>query len=428
MSLILYNIFLFFFRIGIGVAAFFNEKAEKWLKGREKIFQRLAQSIPNGEKIIWMHCASLGEFEQGRPVIEKLKTTYPPYKILLTFFSPSGYEVRKNYEQADYIFYLPADSASNAKQFLDIVNPSLVVFVKYEFWYHYTSSINKRNIPFLLISAVFRKNQPFFQWYGSLYRSMLNHFTQVFVQDMESEKLLDKLGHSQKVTVAGDTRFDRVAEIADRFEPIPLIEQLYKNEKIIVAGSTWPGDEKMLAQLMEKIKDPSIRLVIAPHEINTEHLNQIKEFFPAAIFYSQLPTPDSTLAAPDSPLPSQPPILIIDSIGLLSRLYKYAYITYIGGGFTKDGIHNALEAAVFGKPVLFGPNYKKYREAIQLIETEGAKSYVTIAELEQIVFTLINDKDDYLQKCNAAKNYVQVNKGATGKIISYIQEKRLLTN
>jgi len=421
MSLLFYNIFLVFFRFGVRIAAFFNEKAKKWLKGRENILKTLEQTIPYKEKILWMHCASLGEFEQGRPVIEKLKAIYPSYKILLTFFSPSGYEVRKNYEHAEYIFYLPIDSYANAKRFLDIVNPSLVIFVKYEFWYHYISAIKKRNIPLLLISAVFRKKQPFFQWYGSLYREMLTHFTHIFVQDGESQKLLHELNHTQNVSIAGDTRFDRVTEIAERFEPIPFIEPFYKDYKIIVAGSTWPDDEKMLAQLLNKINGPATLLIIAPHEINKEHLHQLKEIFPTAIFYSQLPTPHSSLSTPTSPL-------IIDSIGMLSRLYYYAYITYIGGGFTKDGIHNSLEAAVYGKPVVFGPNYKKYREAIELIQAEGAISYTTAEELEQIIITLLNDKEDYLQKCNAAKSYVQANNGATQKIIAYIQEKRLLTN
>lgn len=420
MSLILYNIFLIFFRFGIRIAAIFNEKAKKWLVGRQNLLQILKQSIPGGEKIIWMHCASLGEFEQGRPVIEKLRATHPSYKILLTFFSPSGYEIRKNYEHADYVFYLPLDSSSNAKQFIDIVNPSLVIFVKYEFWYHYTNTIKKRNIPFLLISAVFRKKQAFFQWYGSLYRKMLTHFTHIFVQDKESKELLNDSGY-QHVSIAGDTRFDRVAEIANHFEPIPVIEQFYRNYRLIIAGSTWPDDEKMLASLLNEINVPATQLIIAPHEINKEHLSQLKEIFPAAILYSQLPTSQSALSTTTSPL-------IIDSIGLLSRLYYYAYITYIGGGFTKDGIHNSLEAAVYGKPVVFGPNYKKYREAVGLIQADAAISYTTAEELKQIITTLLNDNDDYLQKCNAAKNYVEINTGATDKIIHYIQEKRLLTN
>jgi 3-deoxy-D-manno-octulosonic-acid transferase len=420
MVYILYNIFLFFLQLGIRIAALFNEKANKWVAGRKHIFSSLARQIKKDEKIIWMHCASLGEFEQGRPVLEKIRLKYPGYKFLLTFFSPSGYEVRKNYQHADYIFYLPLDSHTNANRFLDIVNPSLVIYVKYEFWYHYTSAIKKRNIPFLLVSAVFRKKQPFFQWYGSLYRKMLTHFTHLFVQDGESQKLLNEINQIKNVSVCGDTRFDRVIEIAESFEPIPFIEKLYKNCRIIVAGSTWPDDEKMLSFLLNKINDPATRLIIAPHEINKEHLRRLKEIFPTALFYSQL-TPDSELMTLKSPL-------IIDSVGLLSRLYYYAHITYVGGGFTKDGIHNTLEAAVYGKPVIFGPNYKKYREAIELIVAQGAISYTSAEQLQEIIINLLNAEENYLQTCNAAKNYVQVNKGATEKIISYIQEKRLLTN
>ncbi|MES1216441.1 MAG: glycosyltransferase N-terminal domain-containing protein, partial [Bacteroidota bacterium] len=263
MYLLLYNIFLFVFRAGVRLAALVNPKAKLWVEGRKNIFERLEKAFNKKDKTIWFHCASLGEFEQGRPVMERIKIDYPSYKILITFFSPSGYEVRKNYEVADYIFYLPIDSAVNAKRFLDIINPSLVFFVKYEFWYYYFKNINDRNIPFLLISAVFRNNQVFFKWYGKLYRNMLNSFTHLFVQDLASVELLRKLGLEKNVSVAGDTRFDRVAEIAGKFEPITIIENFCNNQRVIVAGSTWPDDEKKLNEVFAAIKDPTLKLIIA---------------------------------------------------------------------------------------------------------------------------------------------------------------------
>jgi 3-deoxy-D-manno-octulosonic-acid transferase len=421
MYLLLYNISLLAFRAGMRAAALVNPKAKLWLKGRKNIFQTLEKTVSKSEKTIWFHCASLGEFEQGRPVLEKIKTDYPKHKILITFFSPSGYEVRKDYKPADYIFYLPIDSATHAKKFLEITNPSLVIFVKYEFWYYYFKNIREREVPFLLISAVFRNNQVFFKWYGSWYKKMLDSFTHLFVQDAASKKLLKTLGFEKNVSIAGDTRFDRVAAIARTFEPLPVIESYCNNQKVIVAGSTWPDDEKVLNEVFSAINDPSLKLIIAPHEAGKDQLDQLKNLFPSAVFYSQLTTHDSRLIISGSPL-------IIDSIGLLSRLYHYAHITYVGGGFTRDGVHNILEAAVYGKPVVFGPVYKKYREAIELIEVEGAKSFSTTEELKQVFFTLLNDTEDYNQKCEASKRYVELNEGATEKILTFIQEKRLLTN
>jgi len=421
MYLFLYTIFLFLFKASVRVAAIKSNKAKQWLAGRKDIFQRLEQNISKQDKIIWFHCASLGEFEQGRPVLEKIKISYPGYKILITFFSPSGFEVRKNYTGADYIFYLPIDSARNAKKFLDIVHPSLVVFVKYEYWYYYFKSIGERKIPFLLISAVFRADQPFFKWYGSLYKKMLACFTHIFVQDNQSNELLHRIGFTENVSIAGDTRFDRVVEIADQFEPIPAIENYCSNGKVIIAGSTWADDEKMLQSLTQNINDSSVKLIIAPHETGKDHINEIQKLSSSSVLYSQLTTHHSQLTTQNSPL-------IIDSIGILSRLYKYAYITYIGGGFTRDGIHNSLEAAVYGKPVIFGPVYNKYREAVELIDAEGAKSFSTADELKQIIYTLLNDKEEYEQKCKLAEQYVRLNAGATAKILKYIQENRLLTN
>ena len=405
------------------MASLFNAKAKKWVKGRKRIFEKLQQAIPPGEKIIWMHCASLGEFEQGRPVIEKLKAQGTGHKILLTFFSPSGYEVQKNYKGADWVFYLPMDSPRNAKRFLEIVHPSLVIFVKYEFWYYYLKKIKYRDIPLLLISALFRKDMSFFQWYGRLQRKMLSRFDQLFVQTNESKRLVDEIGLADICSVSGDTRFDRVVEIAAAAASVPVIEKFIGNSKAIIAGSTWPEDEEVLQKAFSTINDPSLKLIIAPHEINEKHLTDIESLFPNSIRFSQLQT---------STFQSQTNILIIDNIGMLSRIYKYAYITYVGGGVRTMGVHNVLEAAVYKKPVLFGPFYHKYTEAIRLVQAGGGlpfndpkKNGVMLGEL---IEALLINEEEYNYRCYAAGDFVQSNKGATQKIIQFIQEKRLLTN
>ena len=422
MSIFFYNIFLWLFKAGTHIAALFNPKAKKWVRGRKNIFENLEKVIPAGEKILWMHCASLGEFEQGRPVIEKLKIQYPKYKILLTFFSPSGYEAQKDYPGADWVFYLPMDGPRNAKRFLEIVHPSLVIFVKYEFWYYYLKKIKYRNLPLLLISALFRKDMGFFKWFGGLQRKMLSRFDHLFVQNDESKKLMEKIGLSPICTVSGDTRFDRVIEIAEKFEPIQAIQEFIGNSKAIIAGSTWPEDEEVLQKAFLMCNDRSLKLVIAPHEINEKHLNSIKELFPNSVLFSELTTHDSRLTT----------VLIIDNIGMLSRLYKYAYIAYIGGGLRTMGVHNVLEPAVYNKPVLFGSFYHKYTEAINLVKSGGGLPFndekrngVMLSELME---ALLKNKEEYNYRSKAAGDFIQSNKGATQKIINFIQEKRLLTN
>lgn len=423
MSEVIYNIFLLLFRSGISIASLWNKKARLWRIGRKDIFERLKSEIRNlpagrqGPKseIIWFHCSSLGEFEQGRPVIESLKSKYPNFKLLVTFFSPSGYEIRKNYKGADWIFYLPIDSKKNARKFFDIVNPSLVVFVKYDYWYYYLTECSKRKIPLLMVSAIFRKNQAFFNWYGNLHRKMLKCFSHFFVQDDGSRKLLQSL-NLNNVTVAGDTRFDRVITVAENFIPIPEIENFCGNAKILVAGSTWPNDEKIIKELIASY--PELKIIIAPHEIHHEHLQYIKNTFPDSVLFSKLKTSNQLLSTN---------CLIIDNIGMLSKLYRYATITYIGGGFDK-GIHNILEAAVFGKPVIFGPRFEKFKEATDLIKAEAGFSVENKNEFIARLGTLLNETDFYNKSCAAAKKYVYENKGATKKIIEYIQENRLFTN
>ncbi|HJU45302.1 MAG TPA: glycosyltransferase N-terminal domain-containing protein [Chitinophagaceae bacterium] len=418
MGLFIYNCFLFLYRAGIQLVSPWNPKARLWLRGRnnwESGIRGWADKNP-GARVVWMHCASLGEFEQGRPVLEEVRRQYPSYRIALTFFSPSGYEIRKNYESADGIFYLPMDSAANASRFLDIMKPELVLWVKYEYWYYYLTEISKRNIPLLLISGIFREGQPFFKWYGGLHRKMLQCFTHLFVQTPDSKKRLGILSLSENVTVSGDTRFDRVTEIAEEWEPVPLIEEFCGGHPVVVAGSTWPEDEEELDHYANT--HPELRFIIAPHEISEDHLRDIERLFKNSIRYSHLTPHTSHLAN----------TLIIDNIGMLSKLYKYATITYVGGGFGDDGVHNVLEAAVYGKPVVYGPEYDKYAEAIELIEAKGAFSINNALELETVLNRLVAEKYFYIKTGRASMEYVYANKGATDSILRYIQEKRLLTS
>lgn len=377
----------------------------------------MKQVITTKDKVIWMHCSSLGEFEQGRPLLEKLRNTYPSYKILLTFFSPSGYEVRKNYNGADYIFYLPADGKTNARIFHDIVNPQLVIFVKYEFWYYYLNEAKKRNVPLLLISAIFRKKQPFFSKYGHFYRSMLSCFTHLFVQNNESVSLLRSIGFTKNVSLVGDTRFDRVIEIAEGFQPISSIEDFCAGSNVIVAGSTWLEDDKELTHYANTRN--KVKFIIAPHNIGKDRLNECRKLYKHSTLFSSIQS-----ASPATNINT----IIIDNIGMLSRLYKYATICYVGGGFGADGVHNVLEAAVYGKPVVFGPEYEKFNEAIELVESDGAISIESALELEAAFDNLLTDSSNYTERAKAAGNYVYSKQGPTQKILEFIQANRLLTN
>lgn len=406
-----YNIFIQLYLLGIKVAALRNKKAKEWIRGRKNWQEELKQKINPADKIIWMHCASAGEFEQGKPLIEEIKQIYPDHKVVVSFFSPSGYNAGKKYVHADFITYLPADTRSNAKRFIELVKPELVIFVKYEYWYHHLSVAAFHHIPVLIVSAIFRKEQLFFKWYGKFYRQMLFLFRQIFVQDEVSLKILKENAVNHCV-VSNDTRFDRVKKIAESFSEIELIKEWINNDPVIVAGSTWPEDENILAKYL---KNNSVKLIVAPHEINESHLKQIERLFPGAIRYSALRSSSASQ------------VVIMDNTGMLSRLYHYATITYIGGGFNKSGIHNTLEAAVHGKPVLFGPNYQKFREARELMETGGGFSISTTEEFKMKTDHLLNDPQLLLKTSTAAKNYVEKNVGATPKILHYIQVNRLLT-
>lgn len=407
-----YNIFIQLYLAGVRIASLWNKKAKEWIEGRRNLFEELESKISPDDKIIWFHCASAGEFEQAKPIIEEIKKEYAQHKILVSFFSPSGFNAAKKYQHADIITYLPADTKRNAELFIELTNPQLVVFVKYEYWYHHLSVAAFHHIPMILVSAIFRKDQIFFKWYGKFYRRMLFLFRQIFVQDENSLQLLKAI-QVNHCSIAGDTRFDRVKKIQEHFTDIDLIKDFAKDDKVIVAGSTWPDDEKILSQYA---KNSSAKFIIAPHEINETHLKQIENLFPNSICYSSFQNFNQQFQT-----------LIIDNMGMLSRLYRYADITYIGGGFNKSGIHNTLEAAVYGKPIFFGPYYKKFKEARDLIEVGGAFSFSNEEEFQIKMDHLFNDPQQLLQAGNISKKYVEQNTGATKKIIQFIQEKRLLT-
>ncbi len=364
-----------------------------------------------------MHCASLGEFEQGRPVLQKIKEENPGTKIVITFFSPSGYEIVKNNKDFKNVFYLPMDSAAHAKKWISILKPNLVLWIKYEYWHFYLQELKRKNIPVLLISGVYRNNQIFFNWYGGFYRNMLKSFTHFFVQNSESKEQLEKLVSQEKITVSGDTRCDRVIDIAKNFTDVKGIPEFCGNNKVIVAGSTWEDDEAEWTHFVKQ--HPEIKFIIAPHEIDEENLEEIKKEFVGSVFYSEWI--DNRQPTTDNRQPTTN-CLIIDNIGMLSRLYYYATMTYVGGGFGDDGLHNILEAAVYGKPVIFGPEYDKNFEAEELIDCSGAISIENALELEKVVNHLLNNEEELLVRSVAAKNYVYKNAGATDKIISFISE------
>ncbi len=400
----LYNLAIYTYNILIRIsAAFGNSKAKLWLKGRENIFERIDAALKPQEKRIWIHASSLGEFEQGRPVIEKLKELRPDYKIVLTFFSPSGYEIRKDYKGADYIFYLPIDKRENAARFLDLVKPEKVIFIKYEFWHNYLTSIKSRNIPLFLISANFRKDQHFFKWYGGWFRKLLHNFEHIFVQNERSANLLKSI-NINRITIAGDTRFDRVYSIATSSRELPEVKNFVDGSFCIIAGSTWEPDEKLLIKYLNETSHP-VKMIVAPHEIKDAAIeNIIQKLNKKAVRYSQL----QNAGAAD--------ILIIDNIGMLSSLYRYGKIAYIGGGFGK-GIHNILEAATFGLPVLFGPNYQKFQEAVNLTKAGGAFPIKDYDELRSTLNILIEDTVKNNNCSQTSRQFIENNLGATDIIL-----------
>jgi 3-deoxy-D-manno-octulosonic-acid transferase len=416
---LLYRLFVWLYPKAAWLLSFYNPKAGLWVSGRKDQFRKLHAVFHKNERpVVWMHCSSLGEFEQGKPLLESIRHRYPHYFILLTFFSPSGYEVRKNDPVADHICYLPMDRPYTAQKFLNIVQPSLVLFVKYEYWFYYLTEIKERDIPLLLISGVFREDQPFFKWYGGFYRKMLECFSHLFVQNESSLSRLAQIGYAHKASISGDTRFDRVIQIANASASFELIEQFCSNYPVIIAGSTWTEDDEALDHFVNH--HPDIRFIIAPHDIDQDRLKECEQLYTHTIRYS--------LLKEKKQVPDGVHVLIMDNMGMLSSLYRYASIAYIGGGFGDDGIHNALEAAVFNKPLVFGPVYDKYTEAIELIEREAAYSIEDALELEERLTSLLNDPALLNHSGKVAGTYVKEKSGACYKIMDYIQANRLLTN
>ncbi len=407
---LIYHVGLYLFNFLLLVASPFNKRAKLWIRGRRGIYGQIADKLQENERRIWIHAASLGEFEQGRPIIEEIKRQSPHFKIVLTFFSPSGYEIRKDYQHVDYVFYLPLDTSSNAKKFINLVKPEFVIFIKYEFWHNFLKTLKNQKIPTFLASAIFRKDQAFFQWYGKWYKKILDSFNWFFVQNEESKILLEKIGF-QNITISGDTRFDRVFEIAQQVKSFPIIEEFAKNNFVIILGSSWKADEEILFDYINN-ESNNIKFIIAPHEIQESNiLRIIKNISKKTIRYSKA----------DEAIAIDYEVLIVDNIGMLSSIYQYGTVAYIGGGFG-SGIHNILEPATFGLPVLFGPDYHKFQEAIDLIEQGGAFEVNSKKMATEKLDKLFIDK----KYCTAAgiicKKYVEDNKGATQIILNHVQK------
>lgn len=409
---IIYTIGIYCYTLGIRLAALFgHEKARQMVAGWKEVpaaIHRLAK----GKTTVWFHAASLGEFEQARPVLERYRELHPDHQVLLTFFSPSGYEVRKNYPQADAVCYLPMDTPGNVRRFLDAAHPDKVFFVKYEFWYNYLHALRSRKVPTYLFSAIFRPGQYFFRWYGGWFCKQLGtSFRHLFVQNEESLQLLRHHGITHS-SLAGDTRFDRVHQIALAAERDPVAEQFLAGHTgpVLVAGSTWPPDETLIAKLTGRHKE--LKIVLAPHMIGEEHLQQIEKLFPSSQRYSKLK---------EAEVPQGLQVLVIDNIGLLSKLYHYATVAYIGGGFGA-GIHNTLEAVAHGKPVLFGPNYGKFQEAHDLLACGGGWSHHDATTLEANIEPLLSDPAALAQASEACRRYMQQNLGSTDIILNTIEK------
>jgi len=400
----------------IKIYGLFNDKAKAWVQGRKNWEQELAKVSLQVKGCIWFHCASLGEFEQGRPLIELFKKQHPNKKILLTFFSPSGYLIRKNYALADYVCYLPTDTPNNAKQFLNIVQPKLVVFVKYEWWYYFSKAISNRNIPFYNISGIFRKEGVFFKPYGVLHRQILSFYTHFFVQDDLSKTLLESI-HIKNLTVSGDTRFDRVWQNKQQVKSLPFLEQFKNNQPILIGGSTYAKEDSLLIELMQVTGEmKNFKYIIVPHEIDAAYCQQLKNRIPLkAKLHSEIQSHDDL---------SLVQVLIIDRIGLLNQCYAYVDYAIVGGGFGK-GIHNILEAVVFGLPVFFGANYIKAKEAIDLVETGLAFSVQISKEINSTIAGLEKDEKRKNQHQVNLSNYVEERTGATKLIYNEITSSQL---
>ncbi len=404
----MYQIAIYIYLLGVAIASIFSKKVQKMWKGERQTIKLLKEKVHPNYQYIWFHAASLGEFEQGRPLIEHIKKQYPQYKILLTFFSPSGYEVRKNYEQADIVCYLPIDTIRNARRFLRTVRPCMAFFIKYEFWYNYLHILKHRHIPIYSVSSIFCDSQIFFRWYGRSYAKVLKCITHYFVQNEKSKHLLQGMG-IQNIDIVGDTRFDRVLQIKDTAKPLPIIETFKDNKKVFIAGSSWEPDEDIFIPFMNQ--HTSWKMIIAPHVIKEEHIKSIESKLKhKAVRYTQTSIEEAAKAQ----------YLIIDCYGLLSSIYHYGEIAYIGGGFGV-GIHNVLEAAVWNIPVIFGPNNQRFQEAQALKKANGGFEIADTSSFALIMSQLMLHPDYLKQRGKAAGKYVQGEAGATAKVLNLVK-------
>ena len=414
--LFLYNIITLLAAQILKLVAVFSPKMKLFVAGRKTVYSTLANQIQSNDKTIWFHAASLGEYEQGLPVIEVIKQKFPAHKIIVTFFSPSGYEVRKNNTVADVTIYLPLDTASNAKQFIQLVHPEMVFFIKYEYWPNYLNELKKQEIKTYLISGILRENQAFFKWYGGFYRTALKTFDYFFVQNENSKKLLQSIGFNN-VKVSGDTRFDRVVSILERDNSLDFIATFKDNKTTIVIGSSWPKDENLLVNYINKASD-NVKFIIAPHNIKPEQIQELKKSIrKKTILFSEK---DEILKQVQNDKLEKFQVFIIDTIGILTKIYSYADIAYVGGGFGNPGVHNILEPATFGLPVVIGPNYSHFAEATALVNMEGCISIQNQTELNEAFDLLLQNEDERFEKGHICSTFVQMNKGATQTIINHI--------
>ena len=404
----LYNLGIFGYYLLVKIVSIRNEKARKWIAGRKDIFKRLRETIIPGEPILWFHASSLGEFEQGMPVIESIRNLSPEYKILLTFFSPSGYELRKNYSYADYVFYLPLDTKKNAVQFIDIVRPQKVFFIKYEFWYNFLSQLKEEGIPTYIFSALFRPSQVFFKPWGKWYLKAIATYEHIFVQNQESFDILHKYGFNN-VSISGDTRLDRVGEIADAAPRLEKLEIFCGDQKGIIAGSTWKEDEDRFIPYVNK-SPAGLKFVIAPHEVTSQSLERICNALEKSFAFYSIAS-NEELAQAD--------VLIVDGYGYLNSIYRYGMVAYIGGGFT-SGIHSILEPAVYGIPVIFGPDYHKFQEAYDMLRLGAASCINDSADLEEQIESFRLNPEKLLKASKIACSYVNKNRGASKAIVKYL--------
>ena len=412
--LFIYNLVVLFAAQILKILALFSSKMKLFVEGRKSVFQTLKDKIHSEDKVFWFHAASLGEYEQGLPVIEKVKTQFPHHKIVITFFSPSGYEVRKNNTIADVTVYLPLDSKANAKEFLDLIHPEKVFFIKYEFWPNYLHELKQRNISTYLISGIFREKQVFFKWFGGFYRKALKTFDYFFVQNEKSKILLQSIGFTN-VRVSGDTRFDRVVAILEKDNTLDFIEQFKNNQTTIVIGSSWPKDEELLVNFINQAAD-NVKFIIAPHNIKAEQIQNLQQSITkkAILFseYNEWTSRDLSLREYN--------VFIIDTIGILTKIYSYADIAYVGGGFGNPGVHNILEPATFGIPIVIGSNYSHFAEATALVGLEGCISVKNQSELNEAFDLLLQNEDERYEKGHICSTFVQMNKGATNNILKHI--------